>query len=454
MKKTIRQLNQSLQGKLTLWYISSISAILMTLLIAISGLFWITLQNQIDHHIHIVVTEAAQIVERFQGTQRQELLTNLVSAKGMTIVLLSPDGAPILETNSPDVAIVTEHQLQGILSSSNLVHSIPSHFTESGIRFAAVPVQVNAGKGILAVGYSTQILYSTFGNMLLIVGVTVLLCVLPITYFGYRWLKKQLEPLESISNQAKKINTSKSLTRRIQLSQPTEELATIQHTLNQMLTQLEQIFESERSFFSDAAHTLKTPLAVVRSQLENLRIPVKTKQELIKVIDSTNETIQDLLFLSKVGSGYQQTEKFSLSRLLKDLVEITATLSESKQIQVQANIQPGINIRANKHLIQRAISNVVHNAVIYNRDLGSISISLSKRSGKILITVTDSGWGVAESEQPKIFERFYRGAAGQSPGSGLGLAITKAVIENLGGTVSFSSEPGTGSTVAIQLPAK
>ena len=195
MKRIFSKLSQSLQGTLTLWYLGSISSIILIFVIVTSGLFLFTLQNQIDHHVHIVFTEAAQIVQQFQGEQRQELLTNLVSAKGMTIVLLSPDGSALLETNSPDVALVTEHQLQEILSSSSLYDSIPSHFTKSGIRFAAMPVQVNAGKGILAVGYSTQILYSTVNNMLLVAAGIIIFCVIPVTYFGIKQLKKQLQPL-------------------------------------------------------------------------------------------------------------------------------------------------------------------------------------------------------------------------------------------------------------------
>lgn len=477
-KTMMKKINRSLQGKLALWYLSSVTIIIVIFLVTTGGLFWFTLQNQIDHHVHIVVTEAAQIVQRFQGEQRHSLLTNLVSAKGMTIVLLSPDGAPILETNSPDVALVTEHQLQGILSSSSLYGSTPSHFTESGIRFAALPVEVNAGKGILAVGYSTGILYSTFTNMLLIVGAIILFCVIPVTYLGFHHLKKNLKPLRSIANQAKKINTTKSLSRRIHLDQPTEELATIQATLNEMLSQLERVFISEQTFFSDSAHTLKTPLAVLRSGIENLTLGAKEKSKLLSIIDSTNETIGDLLFLSKVGNSNRKKETFSLSRLLTDLVEITTTLGESKKITVSSEIEGGVKIKSNRQLLLRALSNVAHNAVIYNKDGGSIVIKMktsggiggkNEKDGKIKITISDTGQGVAKKDLKKIFERFYRAGTGggrsssgsQSgadsrsvhSGSGLGLAITKAVITNLGGALSFDSKKGVGSTLTITLPA-
>ena len=451
--KFVSRMNQSLRGQLSLWYLGSITLIITIFLIATGSLFWITLQNQIDHHVHIVVNEAAQIVQQFSAQQRQQLLTNLVSAKGMTVILLSPDGSPILETNNPDIAAVTEHQLQSILSSNLLNNLTPDHFTINGIRFAATPVNINAGKGILAVGYSTQVIYSTLTKLLLIIGAIIIFCVIPLTYLGYKLLKKQLQPLESITLQTQKINTSQSLSHRIHLRQPTKELITIQNTLNQMLAKLEAVFTKERAFFSDAAHTLKTPLAILRSQLENLDIAAHTKNNLLKVIDSTSGTIQDLLFLSKIGSSNQKKTTFSLSKLMEDLVEITTTLGESKNITVNSKIAQNIQVTANKKQLLRALSNVALNAVIYNHPRGAITISMKQDQKRIVIKISDTGRGVAQKHIPKIFDRFYQCSTSHKWSSGLGLAITKAVIEDLGGKVAFRSKVGTGSTVSIILPA-
>jgi len=170
MKNSILQkMTRTLRGRLTLWYILSVGVIVLLLLLSVSGLFWVTLQDQIDHHVHIAVNEAKQVVENYRGEERDSLIKNLVSARGMTVVVLSPDGSAILETNSPDVALVTEHQLQKLLGSSSLYDSTPTHFTENNIRFAAMPAQVNAGKGIVAVGYSTQVLYGTLYKLVAMV---------------------------------------------------------------------------------------------------------------------------------------------------------------------------------------------------------------------------------------------------------------------------------------------
>lgn len=451
MRNKIRHITRTLRGKLSLWYLTSVALIIAVFLAAAGSLFWFTLQDQIDHHVHIAVNEASEIVQNYRSEERDELLKNLVSAQGMTVIVLSPDGAPVLETNSPDVALVTEHQLQKILTSSSLYETAPVHFTESNIRFAAMPVQISAGKGILAVGYSTQVLYATFSKMLMIVAGIVTLLVLPITFIGYRLLKKQLQPLESIAAQAKKVSDSTSLSKRISISSPTEELTAIQSALNSMLSQLEEVFSSERQFFSDAAHTLKTPLAIMRSQVENSTLTQKTKQEILKTIDTTNDTIQDLLFLSKVGSKNQNAERFSLTKVLEDIVELTTALGEDKELKVTSDIQEGVQLKADKKLIQRALSNIAHNAVLYNRPKGTIHIKLTQQSGKIVIKVSDTGKGIKKSDQSKLFTRFFRGENATDKGSGLGLAIAKAVVEDLRGRIQLESVINNGTKVTITL---
>lgn len=447
--KFIKRITKTLRGQLSLWYLTSVGLIIFLFLVVTSVLFWFTLQKQIDHHIHIAVNEAHQIVQNYQGEERDTLIKNLVSAQGMTVIVLSPDGAPILETNSPDVAIVTEHQLQTIMSTSNLYDSKPVHFTESAIRFAAKPVGVNAGKGIVAVGYSTQILYSTFYKMLMIVIATILFLVLPITLFGYKFLKKKLRPIEDVASLAKLVTDTSLLSKRIKVVNTTYELQTIQKAFNTMLERLEKIFKNEREFFSDAAHTLKNPLAILKSQIENTSVKQKTKKELLTTIDSTNDTIQDLLFLAKIESNNKNIESFSLSKMMEKLSEIISTLGEYNNIKVSSKIQPNITLKADKKLLQRALSNIVHNAIIHNKRKGTVNIILQKMSNNIKIVVKDSGVGISKTDLPQMFRRFFRGSNSKTKGSGLGLAISKTIIQKHGGKIFLKSKINKGTTVTI-----
>ena len=443
------KITSTLKGRLALLYLVSSGAIFLLFSIALSLLFWMTLERQIDHHVLIGVNEARSIVQDYRGSERDNLIKNLVSGQGMTVVVLSPDGAAELETNSPDVALSTEHQLQKILASTKLNEEKPVYFTEGNIRFAAMPVQVSSGKGIVAVGYSTQILHATFYRVLGIIFGVIIFIVLPITYLGYKFIKRQLSPLESIAQQAKEVTGTTSLSRRIRISSPTKELKIIQDALNAMLGKLEQIFKNEREFFADAAHTLKTPLAVIRSQVENIRTRDPAHLEILRVIDTANETIQDLLFLSQIGSSHLKLEHASLSKIMTDLSELATALGESKKITVLSNIQEDISLMADKKLLKRALSNIVYNAISYNKTKGKIILSLTKQSGRIAIRIEDTGIGIGRSDQSHVLTRFFRGSNIKSPGSGLGLAISHSAILSLGGKLTIKSSLNKGTTVLI-----
>jgi len=449
--RKIKIFSKTLRGRLSFWYLATVGFIMLSFLLAISILFWFTLQDQIDHHIHITVNEAHQIVQDYKDEERNTLIKNLVSAQGMTVIVLSPDGSAVLETNSPDIAITTEHQLQKLLLNTTLQETTPKHFTKSNIRFAALPVQVDAGKGVVAVGYSTRVLYSTFYKMLWIVlGVFVFL-VLPITYIAHKLLKNQLRPLEQISSQAKQITSTLQLSKKIEIEDTTEELQTITNALNTMLEKLDGIFKNEHEFFSDVAHTLKTPLAILWSQVENMPITQKQRDEILTTIDKAKDTIQDLLFLSKIETIAQTATNFSLSVLVSDLTELATTLGESNGLKVTSNIEKDVQFKGDRKLFQRALSNIVHNSVIYNSRNGGIDIALYKRHNKIIITVSDTGIGISKKEQSQIFNRFFRGSNIKHKGSGLGLAIAKSVIENAGGNLTLESSLNKSTTITITL---
>lgn len=449
-----RKLTGTLRGRLTLWYLTSTGIVFFLFAVSVTGLFRVILENQIDHHIHIAVNEAHEIVQQYRGEDRDALIRNLVSAQGMTVVVLSPDGAPVLETNSPDIAAITEHQLQRILTTTGLDRTTPVHFTQGNIRFAAMPVSVNAGRGIVAVGYATDVLNETFYGMIGIVAAAVILFVLPAAVAGYRLLRRQLAPLESIAGQAQSVSQTSDLSRRIHADSSTQELRRIQSAFNAMLTKLEDIFAGERSFFSDAAHTLKTPLAVLRSQIEHAGIPARDRQGMLATIDTATDTIQDLILLSRISLTLPEAESVPLSRIMNDLAELASTLGKERRLTVTADIQPRVTVRGNTQLIRKAISNLVVNAITYNKPGGSVTLRLATGRGGTVISVRDTGIGIPGRDRPNVFRRFFRGTNATGNGSGLGLSITKASVEAMGGAVNVSSTVGKGTTVTVTLPQR
>lgn len=433
----------TLRSRLTLLYIASTIGVFLLLSVLFSGLLWVALHNQIDHHIHIVTTQAEEVVNNFDGNQEELLLNNLVQMGGMSVLVVTNDGDVLLEKKSPDVTSLNKNEIQQILVESEKIGHHPIHFTIHSQRFGSATVEVNGQPALLAVGYSTKILKDTFYQMVGIV-IGVIIFTLPLlTYLGYRLLKRYLHPLEVIAETAQQINHPKKLSNRVTGLPLTREISTIVTSFNGMLGRLETIFTSEHEFFSDAAHTLKTPLAVLRAKVEGLNKESDAKkQEMIQVIDATVDTVQDLLLISRIETkAGESLEQVDLTAIANELIELAQSLGHENNVRISHSIQEKVTLIADIRLIKRAFGNIVHNALEYVNKNGSVRIDLRQENGVIQLEVANTGVGLPDSELPHVFDRFYRGTnAKQNPhGSGLGLAISKAVVENCGGEIKLKS---------------
>lgn len=445
----------TLRSRLTLLYIASTIGVFLLLSVLFSGLLWVALHNQIDHHIHIVTTQAEEVVNNFDGNQEELLLNNLVQMGGMSVLVVTNDGDVLLEKKSPDITSLNKNEIQQILVESEKIGHHPIHFTIHGQRFGSATVEVNGQPALLAIGYSTKILKDTFYQMVGIVFGVIIFTLPLLTYFGYRLLKRYLHPLEVIAETAQQINHPKKLSNRVTGLPLTREISAIVTSFNGMLGRLETIFTSEHEFFSDAAHTLKTPLAVLRAKVEGLNKESDAKkQEMIQVIDSAVDTVQDLLLISRIETGTDGSlKKIDLSSIVNELVELAESLAQEKNVNVSDDVQTDIHVTADERLIKKALGNVVHNAVQYVDERGTVHISLKESKGRITFIVTNSGGKVTNEEVAHVFDRFYRGSKSQqnSEGSGLGLSITKAVVESYKGKVMFEIQSDKKIKVTITL---
>lgn len=442
-----------LRNRLTFLYVTSSFLIFLLLSSLFSIFLWIALHNQIDHHVHLVTTQAQQIVTNFQGDQQELLLDNLVQMEGMSILVAYTETEVVFQKHSADIPPLISDEIRQILQVSEATGHHPIHYSLHGQRFGTASVMVDDKPALLMVGYSTEILQATFYQ---ITGITVAILVLiliPLTVIGYSLLKKYLHPLEVVAQTAKQINHPKKLSKRVTGQPLTKEVATIISSFNEMLARLEKNFQGEHEFFSDVAHTLKTPLAVLRAKVEGLnKESTVKKQELLTIIDRAVATIQDILLISRIETGNEGlVKKINLSAITRELVEIAESLSHERKIQVVSHIQQGVFIQADERLITKALGNVVHNALQYVNDGGLVEITLDSKNDKAIFVVSNTGSGIDSTEIPHIFERFYRGKNTQKEltGSGLGLSITKAVVDTYGGTVSAESDENNRVTLRV-----
>ncbi len=281
-----------------------------------------------------------------------------------------------------------------------------------------------------------------------------------LSVIGFITIYRITQSITNLSLQIRQIS-SKNLDKRISSTKSDDEIGQLGASFNDLLDRLDIAFKRERQFIADVAHEMKTPIATLRSSFEVTLHKERTNEEYKKIIedsivetDRLTTTLRDVLDLawSEVPNETLRN-KFDLSELMNEMTEIAQKLALKKQINLHNSITPHIQIRGFRDRLGRAIINIIDNAIKYTSHSGNISISLKKRHDSALITIQDSGQGIATNEIEHIFDRFYRGAKTDKIfGAGLGLAITKATIGIHKGTIKVISEPKVGSTFVITLP--
>jgi len=231
------------------------------------------------------------------------------------------------------------------------------------------------------------------------------------------------------------------------------------------LTETERLHQMRRDFVANVSHELKTPLAAIRGYAETLvdgaiderDTALRFSQRILDQCRRLGELLDDLLTLSRLESSEpsRARELVGLSALSEEAIELVAPRAAAKQISVRLEATSEIEIPGDSEGLLRLLSNLLDNAVKYNRESGNVTLRLERRGGEALLEVSDSGIGIAPTHLPRIFERFYRvdkGRAREEGGTGLGLAIVKHVAQAHGGRVEVESEPGSGSSFRVWLP--
>lgn len=229
------------------------------------------------------------------------------------------------------------------------------------------------------------------------------------------------------------------------------------------LRPIRKAMERERQFTLDAAHELRTPLAIMKAELEvALREPKLSKDEIHSLITSNLEEIErmarmteNLLFLSHMDMRENKINlsEVLFSQLVERSIEKIKPYAEKKGITLRVSIPERIIILGDEDQLQRLLFNLLKNAIDYNKDKGKVEVEVKLLSKTVLLIVSDTGIGIPPQDLPYIFERFYRvDRSHKIGGSGLGLSIVKAIVSAHHGTIQIKSNLSEGTTVEIQFP--
>ena len=286
--------------------------------------------------------------------------------------------------------------------------------------------------------------------------------ILPLTLAflagGARWLHgKALKPVDDIVAAAEHI-TADRLDQRLPVSGNRDEIGHLTTVLNRMIDRLQQSFEQARRFSADASHELKTPLTIIRGELEialrSGEIPHGVERTMLDLLDETGRLIhlvEGLLLLSQADAGKFPvgTEVVALTELIEELAEDIEILGDRLEIGVELHVAHNVSVKGSPMFLRQLVLNLFDNAIKYNRQAGTIRCELKIVGGMAVFRIANSGEDIPPADRERIFNRFFRVESSRARsdvsggGQGLGLSIAREIVRAHGGTLTLEpSEPG------------
>lgn len=227
------------------------------------------------------------------------------------------------------------------------------------------------------------------------------------------------------------------------------------------LEPIQAAYDRQRQFLSDASHELRTPLAILQTDLELQRATSTATQreritEQLQEVQRMTQLVEDLLLLSRLEEPQiRATQHVQVTEILQNVAHRLETFAQKHNVQIQLGaITPAVVTIDPEHLNQ-AISNLVRNAIMYNKPQGSVTLSCNAQKKHVLIHILDTGVGMSPEELRRLSERFYRADSSRSRstgGSGLGISIAQSIITQAHGNLHVESTPQQGTEFIIELP--
>lgn len=470
------------------------TSVLCLILVVFSGvLFSITrhiLYRDVDDRLRMKATEIVNILKSYEKlkqteTQQQHLINKLLGIEDRArlivddlwrsniralsladdyINIINVQGQPIIRSQNFDSAIDELFRRQLPLTPDVMVFkslrqssarlraiSLPFSYDNRHLLVIQIATPLEAVIRVL-----TRLLYFIIGSILFILALT--------SFMGGFFARRILKPVLNVTRIADDISHT-DLNLRIPETASDDEMQGLIRSLNAMIGRLETAFAHVNQFSSHVAHELKTPLAIVKGEMELALRETRSAEEYQRVlavsleeIDRLVRIVRDLLLLARLDYSPDvfSFETFDLSLFLADIHGQSKILAEPRRIHMtlEAPDTP-VMVRGDRTHLRRLFLNLIHNAVKFTPENGRIRVTLTAAKGQAKVMVSDTGKGIPARDMEKVFTPFFHtrpDGPDAEPGSGLGLSIAQAIAKAHKGEITVQSPPGQGATFTVRLP--
>ncbi|MEU9333513.1 HAMP domain-containing sensor histidine kinase [Streptomyces sp. NPDC048290] len=306
--------------------------------------------------------------------------------------------------------------------------------------------------------------YETLGNLRNFSLAVLVLLAIASPLIGWVLSGRVLRPVRSISRTAADIQAT-DLSQRIRLTGPKDELRELADTVDRMLDRLDEAFRAQRQLIDDASHELRSPLAIIRANLDAVLTAEESDEaERRAAADSVDRAttrmtrlVEDLLATARRNAPALSDCDVDLAAVAREAAEEFAPLAAERGLIVRRRLAGALTVIGDHDALRRAVGNLLSNAVRLSPPATRITVAAGREGGWVWTAVQDEGPGILDHDQARVFDRFWRAKEGPADArdrhAGLGLAIVRQIVESHGGQIRLFSKVGEGSTFVLWFPA-
>jgi len=462
----------SIRARLTSWYV----ALLMISFLTMGAIFSYSLHRIFIRRIDAQITSVAEmlphtiisprgdlflpgdfaiILEKFFGVRTSGNHIQILNQHGKVMAVSSGLGKFVLPLSKETY----DNAVKGISTYENVKKR--GRFS---VRLLTRPI-IMKGRGLVAivqVGSSLELMEEIFYSLfyIFIFGAAASLVIAGV--IGWFLARKALAPVADITATARRIG-AENLNERIEVKNRGDEIGKLATTVNEMIERLEDSFKQIKQFSADASHELKTPLTILKGEMEIALRSTGDAEAMREVITSSLEEVdrmshivKNLLDLTKIGVEKEAAprEMVHLDKILTERFDHFRRFALDRGVTLKVVKNERAVVEADPLRIGQLFYNLIDNAIKYTDRGGQVELSVSIEGAKAVFRVRDTGVGIAQDDIPHIFDRFYRvdkARASDTGGAGLGLSICREIVETYGGVISAESGRG-GTTFTVRLP--